>query len=183
MSADARRRSFQPMQLLTHLSIAGTAIVVLLVLGSIDPGMFATLRGNAETGKEITQIGLEFDQPISVEMLFARKGKAGYVSIANTSGKMVKISVPEQWTRTEVRGKPISRFSSEPPELGFRRWTMPPQSGMSMLLPAAPAALRFLSPSQPTAAITLRSVDVASGEQFINVVLLKNEVEARLWEE
>ncbi len=173
----------RPTQILMHLSIAGTAIVALLLLGSIDPLTFATLRGEADAPREQVEIGLEFDRSVALEMLFARKGAAGYLSIENPSDSIINVSVPAAWNRTEVRGKPIADFAVGQPDFGFRRWTMPPQSGMNMLLPSAPSDLLFSSPSETTAAITLRSVDLGSSQQFINVVLLNKQVEARLWEE
>ncbi len=178
-----RFRSFvDRTQVVTHLTIAASAIAVLLVLSSFDPVTFSTMPGKAETS-HATQIGLEYDAPMKVEMLFARKNGAGYLSISNPTSRPLNISVPDSWRRTEVRGAPLTDFTSQPPEFGFRRWTMPAETGMSMILPTVPDDILFMSPSEPTAAITVRSVDVLSGEQFINVVLLNKQVETALWQE
>lgn len=178
-----RKPSFSIGTLVTHVSIAGISIAILLLLATLDPATFSTLPGKAERTPVAVQVGLEYDAPVKVEMLFARKQTAGYLSISNPSDHPIKISVPDSWSRTEVRGAPLTEFATEPPQFGFRRWSMPARTGMSMLLPESPSTVLFLSPSDPTAAITLRSVDAVSGEQFINVVLLNKEVETALWQD
>ncbi len=162
-----------------HLIIAGSAIAVLLLLGIIERNTFATRGTNAEVVP--STIGLEHSAPLSLSMLFAKKDHAGYVSITNESNETIHLSVPSDWTRTEVTGADIKDVTHEIPVFGFTRWTLPGKAGIKMLQPESPAAIFFDSQSQATAAVDVKSIDLTTMSVSNKVVLVQKQTLVPLW--
>lgn len=178
----AKKRRFSAMNLAMHLVIAGSAATVLLLLGVVESSTFSTAKSTAE-GTLPVSIGLEYDSPLSVSAIFAKKENVGYLSFTNRSSKTIHVSFPSSWRRTEVSGAPIADFASEIPVFGFTRWTIPAYAGIKMLLPEAPSAVLFDSTSVHTAAIELSLVNLDTLSQSSRVVLLlKQALVPFLWE-
>lgn len=163
-----------------HLIIAGSAIAVLLLLGIIERNTFATRGTNAAEVVPST-IGLEHNAPLSLSMLFAKKDHAGYVSITNESNETIHLSVPSDWTRTEVTGAEIKDVTHEIPVFGFTRWTLPGKAGIKMLQPESPAAIFFDSQSEATAAVDVKSIDLTTMSVSNKVVLVQRQTLVPLW--
>lgn len=164
-----------------QLTIAGSAITLLLLLGVIDRVTFATLPGKAAESMPAT-IGIEYEQPLQLSVLIARKEQAGYAAILNQSDETIHVSMPSSWSRTEVTGVPIAQVTSDIPVFGFTRWTLPAHSGLKMHLPQTPDSLFFDSTSAATAAINLQTVDLTNLKADSRVVLLQKQVLVTLWE-
>lgn len=162
-----------------HLIIAGSAIAVLLLLGIIERNTFSTRGTNAEVVP--STIGLEHSAPLSLSMLFAKKDHAGYVSITNESNETIHLSVPSDWTRTEVTGADIKDVTHEIPVFGFTRWTLPGKAGIKMLQPESPAAIFFDSQSTATAAVDVKSIDLTTMSVTNKVVLVQHQTLVPLW--
>jgi hypothetical protein len=165
----------------THFAIASSAIAVLLVLGFFDRATFSTLLGHASENAVTATIGLEYDAPLSLAVLFARKDGAGYVSIANKSDQTIHVSTPSTWSRTEVTGVPLSSVTQEIPVFGFTRWSLPPHAGVRMLMPEAPASVFFDSPSAATAAVELQTIDLTTLDVSNKVLLVQKQALVSLW--
>lgn len=162
-----------------HLAIAGSAIAVLFFLGVVERNLFATRGSNAETVP--ATIGLEHDSPLSLDVLFARKEGAGYVSIVNGSSETIHLSVPSSWSRTEVTGAQLSDVVSDIPVFGFTRWSLPGNAGIKMVLPEAPEAVFFDSTSDSTTAIDLKTIDLETSQVANKVVLVQKQSLVELW--
>jgi hypothetical protein len=178
--APAAIKKLRRLHLATQLTIAGSAIAVLLLLGVIDRVTFATLPGKAAEPLPAT-IGIEHDQPLRLSLLIARKEQAGYASFIHQSDETIHVSVPSTWTRVEVTGVPIGQVRSDVPVFGFTRWTLPAHAGVKMLLPEAPDSLFFDSTSAATAAIDLQTVDLVNLRANSRVVLLQKQALVSLW--
>ncbi len=164
-----------------HVLIAGSAIAVLILLGFVDRVTFSTLLSSAASDTATT-IGLEFNEPLQLSVLIARKSQTGYASIKNDSTRLIRVSVPLDWKRTEVSGAALSDILSDEPVFGFVRWTMPAGSEIRFLTSEVPSSLLFQSTSTSTAAITIKTIDLGDYSVIDNTVLLKDKVLARLWE-
>jgi len=166
--------------LVPQLTIAGSAIALLLLLGVIDRATFATLPGKAATIPPAT-IGIEHDRPLQLSVLIARKERAGYASFVNQSDETIHLSVPSLWMRSEVTGVPLAQVTSDIPVFGFTRWTLPAHAGIKMLLPQAPESLFFDSVSSSTAAIDLQTINLTNLTADSRVVLLQKQLLVNLW--
>lgn len=164
-----------------HAIIAGSAICVMLLLGAIERGIFITKESSAEDAVP-SAIGLEYNAPLSMSMLFARKENAGYVSITNQSNETIHLSLPSSWTRTEVTGASLKDVTQEIPFFGFTRWTLPGKAGIKLLMPSAPDAIFFDPVSLSTAAIDLKTIDLTTVSASNRVVLVQKQTLVKLWE-
>lgn len=163
-----------------HLTIAGSAVAVLLLLGVIDRTTFATLGGRAAESMPST-IGIEHQGPIGLSVLVARKIGGSYISVTNRSGELIHISVPSSWKRIEVTGAPLSSVTQDIPVFGFTRWTLPANAGIKLLSEEIPTALFFDSTSNQTTEVTLQTVNLDDESSTTRVVLLQKQALARLW--
>lgn len=173
--------TFKKFRLGTHLLIAGSAIAVLMLLATVERNTFATRGTNAEDVLPVS-IGLEHNSPLSLSVLVARKEKAGYISIANQSSETVHISVPSDWTRTEVTGARISDVTSAIPVFGFTRWTIPGNAGIKMLVPTSPDVILFDSASSAVTAVDLKAIDLTESTTTSKVVLVQKQAIVNLWD-
>ncbi len=167
----------------TQIAIAVSAMMVLALLGMIDRNVFSAALGNAEkAAPEVSiDIGLEHDGPVDLGMLVARKGTAGLIEVNNTSNAPLKISLPEGWERTEVRGGSIWLITEEDPEFGYIRWMLPPKMGMTLRTTSVPDVITYHSPSGQTASIRVTSVDVETSAKNQRTLLFQNAAQVKLW--
>ncbi len=164
-----------------HLLISGSAIAVLILLGMVDRVTFSTLLSRAANDTPTT-IGLEFVEPLRLSVLVARKSSTGYASIRNDSTRLIRVSVPLDWQRTEVSGATLSEIVSDEPVFGFVRFSLPAGSEIRFLTPNVPGALFFDTTSKSTAAISIRTIDLIEQSVSDQAVLLQKNVLAKLWE-
>jgi hypothetical protein len=174
------RRVFAKM-LGIQLVIAGSAVAVLMLLGLVEKGTFATGMSDAATVP--VTIGLEHDKPLSLGVLFARKDHAGYVILDNKSNDLIHLSVPSTWSRMEVSGAKLADVTQDIPVFGFTRWALPAHASIQMLLPEAPSAVYFDSPTMSTAIVDLKMVDLPTLSASNRVILVQKEALVPLWSE
>ncbi len=166
----------------TQVAIAVSAMAVLAVLGVVDRSMFSAALGNAKNSAAVVaEIGLQHETPTAVDMLVARKGELGHIEINNSSAFPLKVSLPEDWERTEVRGGSIWLVTQEDPDFGFIRWTIPAKMGMTLRTKQAPDSVLLHSPSGQTASVRITSVDLATDEKHERTLLFQNTAEAKIW--
>jgi hypothetical protein len=163
-----------------QLVIAGSAVAVLMLLGLVEKGTFATGKSDASEAFPVT-IGLEHDKPLSLGVLFARKDHAGYVILENKSNDAIHLSVPSTWSRMEVSGTTLAEVTQDIPVFGFTRWALPPHASIQMLLPEAPNAVFFDSPTMATSIIDLKMVDLPTLSASNRVVLVQKQALVQLW--
>jgi hypothetical protein len=162
-----------------QLAIAGSAIVVLLLLAAVENNIFSTKGGDA-AALPIT-IGLEHSGPLSLSVLFAKKDTAGYVSLRNNSHDDIHISVPSNWVKSEVTGTDIRNVTQDIPTFGFTRYALPAGAGVKMLMPESPDAVLFDSTSQAVTALDLKTIDLTTSKVMSTVILLQKQTLISLW--
>ncbi len=173
--------SIRSLHIGTQLTIATSAIAVLLVLGFADKVTFSTLLSRAADDKLPATIGIEHDDPVSISLLIARKDKIGTASLTNKSDTEIHINTPSSWSREEVTGAPLSAVKQELPVFGFTRWTLPPRAGIRFSIPDTPDAIFFDSPSTTTAAVDLQTIDLPTNRVSSRVVLVQKQALVSLW--
>lgn len=162
-----------------QLAIAGSAVIVLVLLSALERNTFATKPGDA-AAPPVT-IGLEHEAPLSLTVLFAKKEKSGYVSLVNLSGENIHINVPSHWKRSEVTGTDIANVVQEIPVFGFTRYSLPAGAGVKMLLPESPTSVFFDSTSDAITTVDLKTVDLTTSDTDRRVLLLQKQLLVPLW--
>lgn len=157
--------------------------MVLVVLGTVQSGLFSTSQSHA-TQAPAAAIAITHEGKASIDLLLARKGDAGYLSLENRSPVSVDIGLPADWQRTEVRGTDLESVHSSIPSFGFRTWTLPAGAGMKMLVPEAPHALLLENRSDDVAVVTLQGIDLVSETRTSATVLLQHQPSlVQIWEQ
>lgn len=163
-----------------QLLIAGCAIALLLVLGIVERTTFSTNPGKAASATPVT-IGIEHERRTTLNIVFARKGVLGYVSITNMSADDVYLSLPSSWQRTEVVGAPIASVTHEIPVFGFVRWKLPARAGIRLEVDSAPGAVFFDSVAASVTAIDLKMIDLTTDSASSKVILVQKQALVPLW--
>lgn len=162
--------------------IAGSAAVVLLALGVVGQGLFAT-HGSRAADTPPTTVGLEHASPLSLTFVLARKDQAGYVNITNDSPDQIRLSVPAAWRRVEVQGALLKDVTADLPDPATARWTLPGKASIRMVVGDVPDSVLFQSTSPASAAVTVKSIDLGTEQIRTDVLLLKDHATANLWGE
>lgn len=103
-----------------HARLAGLTLLLLLLFGITNVRME---QKRAELVPIVT-IAVEHATTAALTLTRTESG-VGPVDIRNDSQEVLYISLPESWTRDEVRNAPLSSIVGEDPSLGFRRWSFP----------------------------------------------------------
>ena len=162
-----------------QLAIAGSAVIVLVLLSALERNTFATKPGDA-AAPPVT-IGLEHEAPLSLTVLFAKKEKSGYVSLTNLSSEGIFINVPSGWKRSEVTGTDITNVVQSVPVFGFTRYSLPAGAGMKMLLPESPTSVFFDSTSEAITTLDLKTIDLTTSDMNRRILLLQKQLLVPLW--
>lgn len=160
--------------------IAGSAAVVLLALGVVGQGLFAT-HGSQAADTPPATVGLDHSSPLALSFVIARKELAGYVNITNDSPDPIRVSLPSTWQRVEVRGAALTDFPADIPAPDVVRWTIPGRAGIRLVLSAVPSSVHFDSVAASSAAVTVKSIDLTTEQIRTNVLLLKERATTGLW--
>jgi|GEM_PF-5726511 len=179
--------SLRSLNLGMHLVIAGSAVGTMMILGAINHDLFSTRSSDAQGIRQIIKntatIGLEYTRPSQFSMLVGRKLHAGYITFSNDSTEAITINVPSDWKLLEVSGTSLSAVITGVPTFGFTSRLIPARANLKFESSNVPDAIFFTTPSEATAAITIKTVDL-SGETSTadsKVVLLKSKNLFPLW--
>jgi hypothetical protein len=127
-----------------------------------------------------TDIAVEHTEPVSLRLDVSLLNGQALVDISHDSTETIKVSLPSDWQRGEVRGVALKDVSAEAPMLGFTRWQLPPQAGVTYQAYQAPQGIMIHNPSGERLKITFTRVDLETEEVLYNVKLVQ-EGAVRLW--
>lgn len=160
-----------------HAAPAGLGLIALMILSmsAVAPPSFASLLH-----KDVVDIGVEHDQPLSLSMQVGMSETSGYIEFFSETSETILISVPSTWVRREVKNAPINTVTSEVPSLGFTRWTLPPRAGISFSVPEAPDSAVLHNPTRVQMKLDLAFVDLIDDTVHKEVVLIQDDT-VKLW--
>lgn len=160
-----------------HGAPAGVGLIALIVLSmaSVAPPV---LLGSLN--RTIVDIGVEHNEPLSLIMEVGVNGDDAVVEFFSESPETILISVPSTWVRREVRNAPIHTVTSEPPSIGFTRWTLPARAGISFKVTDAPDSVILHNPSEVQMKLILNRVDLEKEEVERDVLLIQDDT-VKLW--
>jgi hypothetical protein len=101
----------------------------LSLLALLPLALFAVYAGLTDRRPEApgaVDLGIQLTEPAAVTFTVARSGNARLIDVSHAGSKPIAVSVPTGWTRTEVRGVPLSQVEADEPSMGYVRWRLPP---------------------------------------------------------
>ena len=164
-----------------HLSIAAFACALLFLLGQVERSTFLTNRTQADTLLASEIVGIEHAGPVDVSVLVARKGEAGYVTVANESAEAIGLTLPGTWHRTEVSGAPLEQVTSELQPHGDMKWMLPGNTTIKLMLVSPPDLIEFINTAETTSQVSLTTVDLLTNASQKDVVLVLKNAKMKLW--
>lgn len=108
----------------------------------------------------IADIAVEHQGKLVVQMTLTTKSGAGLLDIAMRGGSGIYLSVPQNWTQTEVRNVTLADVSGEDAAFGFTRLKIPSGAGLSYKLPTAPDKLRVHNPGGQPMDLRVRAINL-----------------------
>ena len=160
-----------------HTAPAGLGFIALLILAmtSVSPPSFASVLH-----KNVVDIGVEHDKPLSLGMQVGLSDTAGYVEFYSETAETILLSVPSTWVRREVKNAQIHEVTSELPSLGYTRWTLPARAGISFSVPESPDSAILHNPTGVQMKLDIAFVDLLNDTVQKDVVLIQDD-EVKLW--
>ncbi|PIR49270.1 hypothetical protein COU80_00790 [Candidatus Peregrinibacteria bacterium CG10_big_fil_rev_8_21_14_0_10_55_24] len=126
------------------------------------------------------EMGIEHTQPLTLSLeLSTLKGVALLYLTHEDSEETAYVSLPDTWTRREVRGVELREVASEN-VFGFNRWRFPAGASVTFNIPASPDALLLHNPSSVPLKIRITRVDLET-EHVERDVILVQESPVVLW--
>lgn len=161
----------------THGKAAGIGLIAVLVLSmaSIAPPV---LKGSLS--RTVVDIGVEHEKPLALSFEMGVLGNIAVAEFYSQSEETILISVPSTWVRREVKNAPIHLVTSEPPSLGFTRWSLPPRAGISFRITDTPDSVILHNPSGVQMKLDLAYVDLQTDTVEKDVLLIQTDT-VKLW--
>lgn len=158
-------------------SIAGVgAFLFLLLLGFL---LLITATKTRPQGS--AEIALEHTTSLHLTIEVAVGKNTTLLEFSHSGDEMVFLSVPHEWIRQEVRNMDIRSLSVDPPELGFSRYHLPPQAGITFKVDHPLPSLLLHNPSHVPLEVALAYVDLERDTVTRRTTLIQ-EGPLSLWE-
>lgn len=158
-----------------HFAIATTALFGIVAISGQNAlrSSHANVRGSGFAKGPIAELGVEHTESLGLTMeLSALHGK-GIAEISHDGKETVFVSVPQDWTKREVRNVPISSVTSDPPSLGFARWHIPSGARISFTVPSAPSKIILHHPSDTPLKVDITRVNLDADTVDRDVILVQ----------
>ncbi len=126
-------------------------------------------------------IAFEHQAPLAAHIKMSiLKGEA-LIEVSHEGAETVFVSVPEHWRRSEVRDVPLHEVTSEPPMLGFTRWTLPAGATVTFYSLDAPTNVLVHNPGGMSLKVRGILVNLNKETTSQDIVLVQDEPTV-LWE-
>lgn len=152
---------------LRHLLLASVSVALLGLAGAAA----SALRGQAVTPAPAV-LSVEHTQPLSVAVRVARLPGGRLIAFSHGSAYPVRLRLPAQWKRTEVRGATLAEVAREDLAGGIARWTLPAGATMELRTDAAFEEIEVRNPSGIPLSLRLTAADPRTGTAEVQSVLL-----------
>src|SRR3989338_6097399 len=126
--------------------------------------------GRTQNDRYGMHIGVEHARPLALDVTIATLARGQVVSIGNSGGETVAVSLPEEWTRGEVQGSPLAAILSDPPSLGYVRWRLPPKTDVSFRARRAGTAFTFHNPSGIPLTVRVTTIDLDANRSELDAM-------------
>lgn len=175
-----------------HLTVAKKDAHLLLFHGAISiASFFAIIFFNSDWAAAILpkhaaapytiDIGVEHNENMTLGIDISTLNGEAIIELTNKeTEETVAVSVPETWTRREVRNAPIDQVTSDNSAFGFIRWQLPKNGTISFRVPKTPEKIILHNPTEKTMKVELAFVDL-DREQIEKDIILVQEATAELW--
>ncbi|MEI8230023.1 MAG: hypothetical protein WCG83_02690 [Candidatus Peregrinibacteria bacterium] len=161
-----------------HGILALTAIVAVIVVARESGRPSATVQTSHQDQQ--AEIAIEHSMRASVSISVSALKGQGILDIVHDAAREIYISLPDSWTRREVKGVSLATVAADPPMLGFKRWRLPPGSTVSFAIPAFPSSILAHNPSGIPLEVRVTRVDLDNDRTERDVVLMQKK-SVTLW--
>lgn len=120
------------------------------------------------------RIGVELAAPTTLSITRARDSNVLPIDIANEGNSPLHVSLPQEWTRDEVRHVPLAALVADAPIFGYRRWLLPASASVTFHVPIQWKELIIENPSDIPLEVRMVTVDLENNEVKRDVYLLQN---------
>lgn len=127
-----------------------------------------------------TEIGIEHTENLPLTLRVSTHDSGGLVEVENHGKHAIALSVPQAWTRREVKGATLAAVTADAPAAGFVRWALPAGAGVQFTAPGLTSSLLLHHTPDVPIAVTYTLVDLDSGRTEHDVVLFR-EADRVLW--
>lgn len=142
-----------------HGKIAGLTLLTVLLWAVTE----SRILQRASISPIQAEIAVEHTGRARMTLHVSEGASVQVMEFINSSDEALKISMPETWRRTEVRGVPLAEVTGEDAALGFRRWTLPPGSTVQFDTTEPWQTLLVHHPASAVLNLRLTRVDVKTG--------------------
>ena len=154
-----------------HGKVIGITLIFLLLL-AISSQWSA---GNADSETDSPVIAFEHGSPMTFSLTVSRRGTVRIVEIDDNAKDTVFVSVPQDWRRTEIRGVALSSVTSQPPSLGFVRFTLPAHAGITFQSEGSWQHVTVKNPRHIPMTLKFTGVDGNKNTSVHDVILMKDQ--------
>lgn len=151
-----------------QVRVAVLALLPLLIWGTYR----ALSAERAQLARTPVEIGVEHRGSAAVAITHSVGGRTHLVDIGNEGQGEIHVSLPDTWTRGEVRGTPLASLVADAPSFGFRRWTIPPGATVTYRTPHDWRAVTIHNPTAELLRLKITTVDLTRDEADTEVYLL-----------
>jgi hypothetical protein len=120
-------------------------------------------------------IGLEHGTGMALALTVTNGSGGAIIDIGHDAVTLIAVSVPTTWTRTEVRGVPLSSVTSQEAALGFTRWTLPAGASVTYRSNERIGEVILRSGSNTPFQVKLTTVEGRTGQALHDVFLAGSE--------
>jgi hypothetical protein len=157
---------------------AGPLLVMLTGVAII--GTKNILQAQVNLDEAPQEMAIEHTEPGELAIDVSTLHGVGLLEITTSGSGAYSVSLPATWLRGEVRDAPLSSIVSEPPTLGFTRWTIPGEATVAFRLREVPSGMLLHHPSTHALKVTLTRVNLETEVVERNVILVQ-EGTTTLW--
>ncbi|MEK7218531.1 MAG: hypothetical protein AAB728_03650 [Patescibacteria group bacterium] len=155
-------------RILPPLAFSAIVAAMVLALASVQVSGGRRVDGVAD-------IGVEHGAPVTLALAVSAGTEPGFLEASQKGEGAVRLSVPQEWGRREVRAAALADVTADSPSFGFVRWRLPERAVLSLTIPRSPAGIILHNPSKKPLSIRLKRVDLATGDVQTDVFLLTED--------
>lgn len=155
------------------------ALAVFLGITALSNGpLKATILEWQTEGR--VSMAVEHEQSGALALDVSTLQGSAIIDCINEGEATLLLSLPDSWSRREVRRARLEDVAPIETGLGFIRWTLPPGATLSMGVPETPVHLTLHHPSTSLLKVRVARVDLEQNTVERDTILVQGN-EAEIW--
>lgn len=125
-------------------------------------------------------IAVEHEESAALALDVSTLEGSAIIDCINEGGATLLLSLPDSWSRREVRRARLEDVAPIETGLGYIRWTLPPGATLSMYVPESPKHLTLHHASTSLLKVRVSRVDLQDNSVDRDMMLVQGK-EAEIW--